>query len=502
MSRPSTTLAGRAAMLWNAARLTVVVLGIALLGPPGVEAEEEGEMRTWTSSVGTETEASLLGVRVLLKCRDGREIAVAIEQLGEADQEYVRQWIARRRADAAQAARAAKSSASEAKTEPSPAGAEDASAAMTKTGSGGARVVEVLVTGVGTTPEQAEHDAFTRAVQETVGVLVESETVVSNEAIIKDKVLTFSQGYVQGFEVLRVYEKDGLHHADIRAKVKVSELHDRLKAADLAVLPVDGRMIWNQAQLNLRNRQNAAEMLASALRDFGPETLIRLRIAGEPQLVDQNEQFATLRVLVESTPHLENWKKCRNDILRLLSTSELTMRTHLLAPCEDSEYESTRFYQLKFNSQATDRMWALQGSGEVWGYWIHLAQSFMEGTEPHVMRSRWDAYALDKSVGPIFEELNKREYRARVMLMSNTNQVLGETERKLSLWKGPMRCLWVSRDKSWKKDSFFLGPFLWGGGYYYSPAFPMEEFRVNVALNDLRNLDRAVAKIECVEEVE
>ena len=95
MSRRSTTLAGSAAMFWNPTRLTLVALGVALLGPPCVEAAEEGELRTWTSSVGTETEASLLGVRVLLKCRDGREIAVGIEQLSEADQEYVRQWIGR-----------------------------------------------------------------------------------------------------------------------------------------------------------------------------------------------------------------------------------------------------------------------------------------------------------------------------------------------------------------------------------------------------------------------
>ena len=85
---------------------------------------------------------------------------------------------------------------------------------------GSAQVKEVAVTGIGTDPDKAVQNAFSQAIEQTVGVLVDAESVVKNDQLIRDEVLTFSRGYVEKYDVVKRWEDGGLHHATIRATVE------------------------------------------------------------------------------------------------------------------------------------------------------------------------------------------------------------------------------------------------------------------------------------------
>lgn len=61
---------------------------------------------------------------------------------------------------------------------------------------------EVTVTGTGLTPSDAENDALRAAVENTVGVLVDSETLVENSMLISDQIYTQSRGFVNDYTVL------------------------------------------------------------------------------------------------------------------------------------------------------------------------------------------------------------------------------------------------------------------------------------------------------------
>src|SRR6516164_7487637 len=52
----------------------------------------------------------------------------------------------------------------------------------------------VIAEGVGTTADDALRDAFRAAVRQTVGTMVDAETLVKNDTVISDKVLTYSDG--------------------------------------------------------------------------------------------------------------------------------------------------------------------------------------------------------------------------------------------------------------------------------------------------------------------
>jgi len=59
----------------------------------------------------------------------------------------------------------------------------------------------VTVTGVGITPSEAENDALRVAVQNTLGVLVDSNTLVEKNVLIQDQIYTQSRGFVTDYRV-------------------------------------------------------------------------------------------------------------------------------------------------------------------------------------------------------------------------------------------------------------------------------------------------------------
>ena len=60
----------------------------------------------------------------------------------------------------------------------------------------------VTVTGTGMTPSDAENDALRAAVENTLGVLVDSETLVQNSMLIRDQIYTQSRGFVTDYTIV------------------------------------------------------------------------------------------------------------------------------------------------------------------------------------------------------------------------------------------------------------------------------------------------------------
>jgi hypothetical protein len=57
-------------------------------------------------------------------------------------------------------------------------------------------IMEVVATGVSNDPDKAIQAAFSQAIEQVVGVLVEADTIVKNDQIVQDQLLTYSKGFV------------------------------------------------------------------------------------------------------------------------------------------------------------------------------------------------------------------------------------------------------------------------------------------------------------------
>jgi len=127
---------------------------------------------------------------------------------------------------------------------------------------------QVEATGHGTTHELAMKDATRNAVEQTVGVVIGAETLVRNFALVSDKILSKSLGYVTGYELLsEKQELDG--EWEVKILAQVAEIVDAMIADELAV-----RML-----LDMMHKPRVMVLLAEKNLDDGESTVAETAVA-------------------------------------------------------------------------------------------------------------------------------------------------------------------------------------------------------------------------------
>ena len=143
-------------------------------------------------------------------------------------------------------------------------------------------LITVTVSGYGATPEAAERSALQKAVRKAVGEMVDAETIAQNGELIKDKVLTYSDGFVQSKKTISGPEKDedlGLFSIVIEAKVLPKKLAAKLEESRITTSAVAGEDIWAQSVSKISNVFEGREMLAKLVNEeIIPARLLKARL--------------------------------------------------------------------------------------------------------------------------------------------------------------------------------------------------------------------------------
>ena len=142
--------------------------------------------------------------------------------------------------------------------------------------------VDVKAEGVGATAADAEKQAVLSAVQQAVGMFMDSETLVKNEEIVHDRVLSVSNGFVSSYNVTvpaRQRRSDNLFTVSILAVVQKGKVGAELRKAHLISEAVDGANVWAEAATRVKSGKDGYDLLQEHL----PSLAARLLRA---QLVD------------------------------------------------------------------------------------------------------------------------------------------------------------------------------------------------------------------------
>ena len=100
-------------------------------------------------------------------------------------------------------------------------------------------LLSLTVEGLGVSKEDAEKDAYRNAIRQVVGAYVDAETIVANDEIIRDKVITLSSGYVEHAATKSVTQENGLFKVTVDAQVKITKLLDVLKQQNVSTVEID-----------------------------------------------------------------------------------------------------------------------------------------------------------------------------------------------------------------------------------------------------------------------
>jgi len=153
--------------------------------------------------------------------------------------------------------------------------------------------VLVDVTGIGATPDEALKDALRRAVSQVVGELVDAETLVKDDKLISDSVLTYSKGFVSEYTERKPYIDGGLIFQPILARVKQRDLASSLKKNGVTTHVFDGRKLFAQVTTQMREAKEGSVVIQRLLKDY-PANVLNVTVTSEPSLLKKYEADVTL----------------------------------------------------------------------------------------------------------------------------------------------------------------------------------------------------------------
>ncbi len=271
------------------------------------------------------------------------------------------------------------------------------------------KVKEVVAEGAGTTEKEAEEDAVRNAVRQVVGAYVSAETLVKNEKLIEDKILSVSDGFVKAHKVVRSRKVGKLWRVTVRATVAQEKLVARLEQFKIGITRVDasvherGRIAdadvekWTKEEA----RAKKTELLYDILLDYPRVMTARAR---RPNRFDYDEDKGVLTVEVQVSADLEAYSKwvkrltARLDkINQAKSTAQFTAQPRDLSYTLPKTSETGFIYGARNPADAAD--WAkLQGPDltkmrDSWSLWVATSVA------DRGARTRWAGYVLDANLG-------------------------------------------------------------------------------------------------------
>lgn len=128
---------------------------------------------------------------------------------------------------------------------------------------------EVTAKGVGSSEREAMEDAFRNAIEESIGLYVSSETQLQNEKLIKDSILTSSNGYIDNYRLSSIKKEDGLTEVQLTARVKIQDVKQKLTGLNISIMSADDLAnVHARLSTRVKRNQDAENILKKELGDF------------------------------------------------------------------------------------------------------------------------------------------------------------------------------------------------------------------------------------------
>jgi hypothetical protein len=179
----------------------------------------------------------------------------------------------------------------------------------------------ITVEGAGKDIEAAKRDAYREAVRQVVGSYVDSETLVRNDSLIEDRIITLSNGFVEKSETISKRMEEGLTRVRLRAHVRVTPILRALQSQNVTTEMVDSESL--QAQLTTKGDQaEGLEQVLAAVLPTLHEKSLRVTVPGKPAVRAVRGDEATIAFRVAIGPNLEGYLAAAAKLDAALSAAE------------------------------------------------------------------------------------------------------------------------------------------------------------------------------------
>ena len=127
----------------------------------------------------------------------------------------------------------------------------------------------ITVTGYGNSKDKALKSAFQNAVEQEVGVLVDTKTVIRNNKLIKNKILTYSNGFIKDYKEVSAKQQMGFWTVKISAVVEHQKLLSKLKKIKINPRQIKGtKKLYAQVVSQVKTKFDAEAIFKKFYRTF------------------------------------------------------------------------------------------------------------------------------------------------------------------------------------------------------------------------------------------
>lgn len=189
--------------------------------------------------------------------------------------------------------------------------------------------IEIISTGVGRNSDEAQRHALRAAVEQAVGTLVDSETLVENEDVINDQIIVYSAGFVESHEIIGTPKAiDGLVQVKIKAFVRKTQLAEKIQSVNIQSKDIDGESIFGKVITKIEQRESGEQLIRKTMAGF-PVNVIEAVVVGAPDYDEDKKRVTlTIKVTLNTEKYNEfilNLKTVLNHVAKAKISPELTM---------------------------------------------------------------------------------------------------------------------------------------------------------------------------------
>jgi len=317
-------------------------------------------------------------------------------------------------------------------------------------------------------------------------------------------VLTASRAYVERFDVLRQWQEGGVHHAKIKAIVKVGELAANLQKHGVAVRDMPGQKTAMQATHEIESDADAAEMLLKAAQECAMDRMMKAVLTEEPETVDRDAVYVTLRIRCLLESDIGAWKQVQPRVTSVLKRVALKSGGFLVKTDERDEHwfgfsvPDKHIATLAKIMTGKERRSLFDIRGEQGTTIVHLVRPHFPSGVLH-----WDSYLVNSEViQPAVNEFSRQNFCLRLLLLDRSDAVQFEHEHQLP----PVLTYWSEQGPAYMIRNHmrfvYISPFVLsragnfgnGHGDKYAFSFPVN-FEITVPLEDLKKVNRVSVAI-------
>ena len=282
-------------------------------------------------------------------------------------------------------------------------------------------IVEIVVGGIGRDSDSALKNAFKAAVQQALGSMIDTKTMVENDEVVSDKILSHSGGYVVEYEMLgEPKTEDGL--VTVRIKAQVAQKQLMAKMVDEGIVLQEDTSgsfdIKAKVYTTVQDQRSAKEMFAEQIKGY-PENYIKVRYADSEPGKKEGEFW--VRVEFSSDP-------------ATLAGFNADM-CMLLDRVAEAPPVNVRYKMEKVNYSNAGPGISLRQSGSE-GFWLENFNTISVAVRTNAERTlgSWKRYAVSKELAKLFaESADMKNLIMRITLLDGSGASIREEVFKSAL---------------------------------------------------------------------